>query len=152
MKYEIYTDGACKGNNLPGGGPGGFGLIVLVDDKIVRKECRAFSNTTNNRMELMAVIESLTDLPNGAEVTVTTDSKYVVDSVTKGWLDGWLKKADFAGKKNEDLWKKFQVQRLRTKKLDFKWVKGHADNKFNNACDTLANRAIMELEPEEDVR
>lgn len=132
----IYTDGSSRGNP----GPGGYGVILFWGNK--RKELsQGFRKTTNNRMELLAVITALeslkrTDLP----VLVYTDSKYVVDSITKKWLNNWIRTNFAGGKKNKDLWLRyakvstaFQVQ--------FNWVKGHADNPYNNRCDELATTA-----------
>ena len=128
----IYTDGASSGNP----GPGGFGTILLY--KQHRKELsEGFRLTTNNRMELLAVIRGLQALKGqGHQVTVYSDSKYVVDAVEKGWLWNWEKK-NFKGKKNPDLWKEF-IKVYRRHKVRFKWVKGHDGNPLNERCDQLA--------------
>lgn len=128
----IYTDGASRGNP----GPGGFGTVLLY--KGHRKElCKGFRKTTNNRMELMAVIAGLEALKGeGHEVLVYSDSKYVVDAVEKGWIWGWVKK-NFKDKKNEDLWRRF-IEVYKKHKVKFKWVKGHAGNIENEKCDILA--------------
>ncbi len=133
----IYTDGAATGNP----GPGGYGVVLL--NKLHRKELSAgFRLTTNNRMELLAVIIGLEALKRpGIQVTVYSDSKYVVDSVEKGWVFGWEKKG-FAKKKNPDLWKRF-LQVYRQHKVKFTWVKGHANNVENERCDQLAVIASM---------
>ena len=137
MKHiEIYTDGACSGNP----GPGGWGAILRfrTAQKVYEKELSGGeANTTNNRMELMAVCVALEALKfDGSDVTVYSDSKYVVDAVTKGWVFGWEKKR-FAGKKNPDLWMRF-LRIYRRHNVRFVWVKGHADTVENNRCDQLA--------------
>lgn len=128
----IYTDGSALGNP----GPGGYGAVLLSGRH--RKELsQGFRLTTNNRMELMAVCVALEALKfDGSDVTVYSDSKYVVDAVTKGWLFGWGKK-QFAGKKNPDLWMRF-LRVYRHHNVRFVWVKGHADTVENNRCDQLA--------------
>jgi ribonuclease HI len=134
---HIYTDGSSRGNP----GPGGYGIVLISGPH--RKEISAgFSLTTNNRMELLAVIVALQQLKNpGSRVTVFSDSKYVVDSVEKGWVFGWEKKA-FLKKKNADLWKEF-LKVYRNHKVRFQWVKGHASNPENECCDLLATQAAM---------
>ncbi|CCZ07524.1 MULTISPECIES: ribonuclease HI [Culturomica] len=131
-QITIYTDGAASGNP----GPGGFGVVLMAGP--YRKELMGgFRLTTNNRMELLAVIVGLEALKNeGEEVTIYSDSRYVVDAVEKGWVFGWEKKA-FNGKKNPDLWKRFLLI-YRKHKVRFVWVKGHADNPENERCDQLA--------------
>ncbi len=128
----VYTDGAARGNP----GPGGFGVVLMSGSH--RKEIgEGFRNTTNNRMELLAVIVALeTAKGTGHKITVYSDSKYVVDSVTKGWLFGWVKKG-FKGKKNVDLWKRFLLI-YPTNEVKFVWVKGHANIPENERCDELA--------------
>lgn len=132
---KIYTDGAAKGNP----GPGGYGVVMEFGDK--RKEISAgYRLTTNNRMELLAVIVGLEAIKKpGWEVLVTSDSKYVVDAVTKGWLDGWVKKG-FKGKKNPDLWKRY-LTIAKNHNVKFHWVKGHAGHPQNERCDQLAVEA-----------
>ena len=122
----IYTDGSALGNP----GPGGYGAVLLSGQH--RKELsQGFRLTTNNRMELMAVCVALEALKfDGSDVTVYSDSKYVVDAVTKGWVFGWVKK-QFAGKKNPDLWMRF-LRVYRRHNVRFVWVKGHADTVENN--------------------
>ncbi len=131
----IYTDGASSGNP----GPGGYGTVLLY--KQHRKELsEGFRLTTNNRMELLAVIRGLEALKGtGHRVTIYSDSKYVVDAVEKGWLWNWEKK-NFKGKKNPDLWKDF-IMVFRRHKVSFKWVKGHDGNPLNERCDQLAVEA-----------
>ncbi|MEN9598409.1 MAG: ribonuclease [Bacteroidota bacterium] len=132
----IYTDGAARGNP----GPGGYGIVLLWGTK--RKEMAAgYRLTTNNRMELLAVIVALQSLTKQQiPVTIYTDSKYIVDSVQKKWLDNWIKTDFKGGKKNRDLWE--QYYRLSKKfSIQFIWVKGHANNALNNRCDELATAA-----------
>ncbi len=132
MKITLYTDGAAKGNP----GPGGYG-VVLMAGKHYKEISEGFVKTTNNRMELLAVIVGLEALKNkGMSVRVFSDSKYVVDAVEKKWLLGWEKKG-FKGKKNPDLWKRFLVI-YRKHQVSFTWVKGHAGNLYNEKCDQLA--------------
>ncbi|MFT6971955.1 MAG: ribonuclease HI [Roseivirga sp.] len=128
----IYTDGSSRGNP----GPGGYGTVLIYKEH--RKELSGgFRKTTNNRMELLAVIAGLESItkPN-APVTVYSDSKYVVDSVQKGWLWGWIKKG-FKGKKNKDLWLRF-AEIYKVHRVTLQWVKGHAGVPENEACDQLA--------------
>ena len=135
---HIYTDGAASGNP----GPGGYGVVMLYKDK--RKEIsEGFKHTTNNRMELLAVIVALEHLKNlGSNVIVFSDSKYVVDAIEKKWLDGWIKK-NFKNVKNVDLWLRF-LALYKKHHVKFKWVKGHADNVENNRCDVLAVQAYKQ--------
>lgn len=136
MSHEvhIYTDGAAKGNP----GPGGYGVVMeLVGSPYKKEFYEGFRYTTNNRMELLAVIVGLEKLKNpNTTVLVTSDSKYVVDAVEKRWLFQWEKKG-FAGKKNPDLWLRF-LKVYRKHKVDFKWVKGHNSHPQNERCDELA--------------
>lgn len=136
----IYTDGAASGNP----GPGGFGVVLKAG--VYRKELMAgFRLTTNNRMELLAVIIGLEALKiSGSEVTVYSDSRYVVDSVEKGWVFGWEKKG-FKDKKNPDLWKRFLLV-YRQHRVKFVWIKGHADHPENERCDQLAVQASKMLD------
>ncbi len=134
-KIIMYTDGAARGNP----GPGGYGT-VLISGKYRKELSEGFRLTTNNRMELLAVIVGLEVLKNeGSFVTVYSDSKYVVDSVEKGWIFNWEKK-NYKGKKNPDLWKRFLIS-YRKHKVKFIWVKGHANIPENERCDTLAVEA-----------
>ena len=133
----IYTDGAARGNP----GPGGYGAILMWGDKRKELSC-GYKHTTNNRMELMAVIAALKALNReGLNITVFSDSSYVVNAVEKGWLQGWLR-TGFKGKKNPDLWKEY-ADVARKHNVRFVWVKGHADNPFNNRCDELATQAAL---------
>ena len=128
----IYTDGAAKGNP----GPGGFGA-VLISGKHRKEISQGFKLTTNNRMELLSVITALEALKTeGQDVTIYSDSQYVVYAVEKGWVFGWEKKG-FKAKKNIDLWKRF-LKVFRKHKVKFVWVRGHSDNAMNNYCDILA--------------
>ena len=128
----IYTDGSSLGNP----GPGGFGCVLLAGPH--RKEiAQGYRLTTNNRMELMAVCVALEALKfEGSEVTIYSDSKYVVDAVEKRWVFGWERKG-FSGKKNPDLWMRF-LRVYRRHHVRFVWVKGHAETVENNRCDQLA--------------
>lgn len=132
----IYTDGSSRGNP----GPGGFGVVLLANGH--RKEIsKGYRLTTNNRMELMAVIVGLEALKkNDLEIIVYSDSKYVVESVEKGWVFNWEMKPDFAKKKNRDLWKRF-LKLYQYQNIRFVWVKGHSSNVENNRCDILATEA-----------
>jgi len=131
----MYTDGAAKGNP----GPGGFGTILKYGEK-EREISQGFRRTTNNRMELLAVIAGLEAIKKpGWKVKVVSDSKYVVDAVTKGWLNGWVKK-DFKGKKNRDLWERY-LKAANPHEVSFQWVKGHAGHPENERCDRLAVEA-----------
>ena len=132
MKITMYTDGSAKGNP----GPGGYG-IVLISGKHYKEMNQGFRMTTNNRMELLAVIVGLEAInKENQEVQIFSDSKYVVDAIEKGWLFGWEKKG-FKKKKNPDLWKRFLLI-FRKHKVKFNWVKGHAGNTYNEKCDELA--------------
>ncbi|MNU24763.1 Ribonuclease HI [compost metagenome] len=135
MSLIIYTDGASRGNP----GRGGYGIILQWGS--VKKELsQGYRLTTNNRMELMAVIVAMEVLTRpGLQIMVYSDSKYVIDSVEKGWVFGWEKKG-FEGKKNPDLWQRF-LKLYRKHEVRFHWVKGHADNPYNNRCDVLATTA-----------
>jgi ribonuclease HI len=132
MQITIHTDGAASGNP----GPGGYG-VVLTAGKHRRELWGGFRLTTNNRMELLAVIAALEALKGeGHEVTVVSDSKYVVDAVEKGWVFDWRKKG-FAKKKNPDLWRRF-LEVYPKHKVRFQWIKGHAGHPLNELCDRLA--------------
>jgi len=137
-QITIYTDGAARGNP----GPGGYGIVLLSGD--FRKEIsEGYKHTTNNRMELLAVIVALEALKiPGSEATIYTDSKYVADAVTKGWIYDWVKKR-FKGKKNPDLWLRF-LEIYKKHVVKFVWVKGHANNPLNERCDELAVAASMQ--------
>jgi len=129
---EIFTDGASSGNP----GPGGYGVVLKY--KQHRKEISAgYRRTTNNRMELLAVIRGLEAIKGeGKDILVYSDSQYVVKAVNEGWIWGWIKK-NFKGKKNEDLWRQF-IELYQKHKVKFKWLKGHAGHIENERCDQLA--------------
>ena len=133
---KIYSDGACSGNP----GPGGFGTIIVYNG-VEKCISGGFEETTNNRMELTGVIEGLSALKEPCRVILTTDSKYVVDSVTKGWVYGWKKKGWIKSDKkpalNVDLWEKL-LPLLEKHDVTFNWVKGHAGHPENERCDRLA--------------
>ena len=135
-KISLYTDGAARGNP----GRGGYGAVLIYGNH--KKEIsKGFKHTTNNRMELWAIIaglESITkrELP----VTIYSDSQYVVNSINKGWLNTWMKTNFKGGKKNPDLWKRYHAL-AKDFTINIVWVKGHADNEFNNRCDELATAA-----------
>ncbi len=135
-KVEIFTDGACSGNP----GAGGYGAILRYNG-IEKELSGGSSDTTNNRMELTAVIEALSALKEPCEAIITTDSKYVADSVSKGWLFNWQRKnwikSDKQPVPNRDLWEKL-LPLLKTHKVDFIWVRGHAGHSENERCDRLA--------------
>jgi ribonuclease HI len=152
-EITIYTDGSARGNP----GPGGYG-VVLISGRHRLEKSEGYKLTTNNRMELMAVIAGLEALKiKGSNVVVYTDSKYVADAVNKGWLFQWETKA-FKKKKNPDLWLRF-LKIYRKHNVRFIWIKGHASNQENEKCDQLAleatkNRSLLEdtgYVPEEDV-
>ena len=135
-KVDIYTDGSCKCNP----GPGGWGA-VLVYGAVEKEICGGAPDTTNNRMELTAVIEALSLLKEPCEVTLTSDSKYVVDGITKGWAAGWKargwKKADKSPALNPELWNKL-LALCEKHQVEFVWVKGHAGHPYNERCDAMA--------------
>ncbi len=132
LPIEIFTDGSSRGNP----GPGGYGVILRCGEHY-KELSEGFAQTTNNRMELTAVIVGLEAVkrPN-AEIILYSDSKYVVDSVNKGWVFGWERK-NFEKRLNADLWIRFLAV-YRRHRVRFVWVKGHADNPMNNRCDQLA--------------
>lgn len=135
-KVEIFSDGACSGNP----GPGGYGVILRFGEH-VKELSGGDPHTTNNRMELMGVIAGLSALKEPCCVIVTTDSKYVVDAVTKGWVYGWKKrgwiKSDKKPALNPDLWEQL-LALLDKHQVTFNWVKGHAGHPENERCDRLA--------------
>jgi len=144
----IYTDGACSGNP----GPGGWAAILIcggVEKVLSGGEMAA----TNNRMELMAVIEGLKALKTSCNIEIYSDSKYFIDAVDKGWLLNWQKNADMFGNwkksdnkevKNQDLWTEY-LTLSKNHHIKVVWVKGHADNTYNNRCDELARGEIINL-------
>jgi len=134
---NIYTDGAAKGNP----GPGGYG-IVLEYNKIQKELSEGFKLTTNNRMELLAVIIGLESIKEaGYKIIIYSDSKYVVDAVNKNWVFNW-EKTNYKKKKNPDLWKRF-LKIYRKHQVSLRWIKGHAGHSQNERCDQLAVLATM---------
>ncbi len=143
-KVTIYTDGAARGNP----GPGGYG-VIMISGKHRLELSEGYRLTTNNRMELMAVIVGLEALKNpGSDVVVYTDSKYVADAVEQGWVFQWESKL-FRKKKNPDLWVRF-LKAYRNHKIRFIWIKGHASNPENELCDRMAVEASGKKELLED--
>ena len=136
MKVEIFADGACSGNP----GPGGYGVILRAGEHI-KELSGGEKHTTNNRMELTGVIEGLSALKYPCEVVITTDSRYVVDGITKGWARSWKKngwiKSDKKPALNSDLWEKL-LELLDIHSVTFIWVKGHAGHPEKERCDELA--------------
>lgn len=133
---EIFTDGACSGNP----GPGGWGAILRYGQN-VKELSGGCAQTTNNRMELTAVITALETLKEPCKVVLTSDSKYIIDAVTKGWAEKWRKNGWMRGNKekalNPDLWEKL-LELLKVHDVSFVWVKGHAGHAENERCDALA--------------
>ena len=145
---EIYTDGACSGNP----GAGGYGIVMLY--KNIRKELsKGYRLTTNNRMEMLAVIVALKSLKEPCNVTLYSDSKYVIDSIVKKWVYNWQKNDWKRNKKekasNVDLWEEL-LPLLEIHNVEFIWVKGHSNNVENERCDELARNAITNGKLEED--
>ncbi len=134
----IYTDGSSRGNP----GPGGYGAILIWGP--TQKELSAgYRLTTNNRMELLGVITALENLKKKnvpLTIYIYTDSQYIVKAIQQGWLNKWVRTNFAGGKKNKDLWMRF-YNLAKDYNITFKWVKGHADNRFNNRCDELATQA-----------
>lgn len=141
----IYTDGASRGNP----GPGGYGAILKWGEH--SKELSAgFRRTTNNRMELMAVIAALEAIKKeGLNIIIYSDSQYIVKAVEQGWLKKWLATNFSGGKKNKDLWLRY-AELAKAHNIKFVWVRGHADNEFNNRCDELATSAADGKDLQED--
>ena len=140
MKFKIYTDGACSGNP----GPGGWGAVIFDNDNNQTNISGKEKNTTNNRMEILAAIMALKKIKNNSQITIYTDSTYVKNGITE-WMFNW-KKNDWktASKKpvkNKDRWIKLD-KLCENNKVSWKWVKGHATNKYNNLADQLATSAI----------
>lgn len=143
-KVKIYTDGACSGNP----GIGGYGTILVYEDsagiKHEKELSQGYKLTTNNQMELMAVIAGLESLKKNCDVTVYSDSKYVVDAFNENWIEGWIKKGwKTSGKtpvKNVELWQRL-LKAKEPHNVEFIWVKGHAGHEYNERCDTLAVEA-----------
>jgi len=139
--HEVYSDGACSGNP----GPGGWGVIIIFPDGR-REELSGYEpHTTNNRMELMGVLQGLSAVPSDTAVTVFSDSQYVVNG-GRTWLDGWKRKGwKTAGKTevmNRDLWESIDAERSRLR-LSWEWIRGHNGHVLNERADTLARKAIL---------
>ncbi len=144
MAIEIYTDGSAKGNP----GKGGYGIVIKTKDNYLEIS-NGYRLTTNNRMELLAVIVALEKLEcTDEEIIITSDSKYVIDAVTKGWVFNWQRKG-FKKKKNPDLWKRF-LKEYHKYKIKFNWVPGHSGHIENERCDELAVNASIHEELEVD--
>lgn len=144
LKVTIYTDGAARGNP----GPGGFGTVMHYTDSAgqlhVRELSQGYACTTNNRMEVLAVVSGLEALKRPCDVDIISDSKYVVDAFNQHWVDGWLKRGWKNAKKepvkNADLWKRLLAAKAKHN-VTFHWVKGHAGHPENERCDELATTA-----------
>lgn len=150
---QCFTDGACSGNP----GPGGFGVIIKAPagaGVLSYEYSMGYKFTTNNRMELMAVIFALEHVKEGSVVEVTTDSEYVVNAVVKGWLNGWLgngwKTASKKEVKNRDLWLRF-LDASKDKKVKLTWIKGHNSHPDNERCDELAVKAYGKRDLMDDI-
>ena len=148
-KVTLYTDGACSGNP----GKGGYGAILVhIDANGIKHEkefSEGYQNTTNNQMELLAVIVGLEALKKPCEVKIVSDSKYVVDSLEKGWLDNWVargwKKSDNKPVPNCELWKRL-IEAKKNHDITLEWIKGHAGHEYNERCDRLAVAAYKKDE------
>ena len=150
-EVTIYTDGACRGNP----GPGGYGSILRYtgpDGKVYEKELSAgFESTTNNRMEILAAVAALEALKKPCQIVLYSDSQYLVNAFRQGWLEKWKRNDWFRDvkrkekAKNVDLWKRLD-EAMKPHEVMFQWVKGHAENSFNNRCDELAVAAALNKE------
>lgn len=138
-KIIIYTDGSSRGNP----GPGGYGVVMMLENTDYKKELsQGFVKTTNNRMELLAVIVGLEQINKPDQnVLIVSDSKYVVDAINMKWIIGWQKKR-FKDVKNPDLWQRF-LKVYQQHEVEFKWIKGHNNHPMNERCDFLAVQAAM---------
>ena len=144
-KVTIYTDGACSGNP----GPGGWGAVLHCHKPLAKKEISgAEPNTTNNRMEMLAVIEALALLREPCEITIVTDRKYVCEAFQKGWLKNWQrngwKTASKQPVKNQELWERM-LDAIEPHKVTWEWIKGHAGHPENERCDEMAVEARMSI-------
>ena len=140
MKYTIYTDGACSGNP----GPGGWGAVIFDNENKQKNISGSEENTTNNRMELSAAIMALEEVNTNSEITIYTDSTYVKNGITEWvlkWKENGWKNSNKEPVKNKDLWEKLD-NLCAQNTIYWKWVKGHASNKYNNLADELATKAI----------
>jgi len=140
VDYVMYSDGACQGNP----GPGAYGAIMQYKEG-EKTFCQAYKQTTNNRMELLGVIEPIETIPRSSHIIIYTDSQYVAHAINKGWLGGWKKKgwkkAKGGNVLNVDLWKRM-LPLLRFHTLEFRWIRGHNNNEYNERCDRMAVEAI----------
>ncbi|NDL66167.1 ribonuclease HI [Anaerotalea alkaliphila] len=146
MEVDLYTDGACRGNP---DGPGGYGALLVykdADGKVhERSLSQGYTNTTNNRMELMAVLKGLETLKRPCHVTVHTDSQYIANAFNQGWLKSWIKNGWKRGAKkepvkNEDLWRRILLA-MKPHTVEYVWVRGHDGHPENERCDELATAA-----------
>jgi len=140
MKYTIYTDGACSGNP----GPGGWGAVIFDKNNKQKNISGSEENTTNNRMELSAAIMALEEVESNSEITIYTDSTYVKNGITEWvlkWKENGWKNSNKEQVKNRDLWVKLD-NLCEQNIMNWKWVKGHSSNKYNNLADELATKAI----------
>lgn len=136
MSYLIYTDGSYRASRKQGG----YSVVIYdLEKNIMTFSFKGVKNTTNNRMELSGLISALKHIPFGSEVKIISDSEYVVNPITKGWLDKWIKE-DFKDKKNRDLWEEV-IELLPHYKLTVEWTKGHESDEGNNLADMLAQHA-----------
>lgn len=142
-EVEIYTDGSCKFNP----GPGGWGAVLVYNGR-EKELCGGERDTTNNRMELTAVIMALSALKEPCRVMLCSDSKYVIDALEKGWAAGWKdrgwKKADKSPALNPDLWEQL-LELTKKHEMNYKWIKGHAGHPYNERCDAMAQREADKL-------
>jgi len=153
-KVTLYTDGACSGNP----GVGGYGAILVhVDSNGIKHEkefSQGYKMTTNNQMELLAVIVGLEALKKPCEVKIVSDSKYVVDSIEKGWLDNWIargwRKSDNKPVPNMELWKRL-IEARKPHNITLEWIKGHAGHEYNERCDRLAVEAYKKEDLKLDI-
>ncbi|MGL4346534.1 MAG: ribonuclease HI [Chitinophagaceae bacterium] len=137
---EIFTDGACSGNP----GKGGFGVILKYQNK-EKEIAQGFRLTTNNRMELLAVIVALRHLKvRDIPIIIYSDSQYIVKAIEKKWLNNWIKNRFKEGKKNKDLWMEYYQLSQQFTNIKFVWIKGHAKNLYNNRCDAMAVKEAKE--------
>ncbi len=137
-KIYIYTDGSSRGNP----GPGGYGIVMKFKDK-TKEISQGYIHTTNNRMELLAIVVALESIKiTKYPIEIYSDSKYVIDSINKGWVFNWDKKSNFGGKKNEDIWRRY-LNVHKNFKITFNWVKGHNGHVENERCDVLATSAAL---------
>ncbi|MFZ7130935.1 MAG: ribonuclease HI [Eubacteriales bacterium] len=145
----IYTDGGCRGNDTQKDNVGGIGIVLMYPEKKYVKEYKeGFKNTTNNQMELLAVIKGLEMLKESCKVTIHSDSAYIVNAIEQGWIHGWKMKGWTRGKsgelKNKEMWKQLDAL-MKIHQVKFVKVKGHANNPHNNRADALVNDAMDEV-------